>query len=47
LITIEEKDELIDYLARYPEKGDEIPRTGGLRKLRWAGKGGSETHWTR
>jgi mRNA-degrading endonuclease RelE of RelBE toxin-antitoxin system len=34
-----ERDELIDYLAKNPGSGDEIPRTGGIRKLRWAGKG--------
>jgi len=34
-----EKDELINFLAKNPERGDEIPDTGGLRKLRWAGKG--------
>lgn len=38
-IGSEERDELIEYLARNPEEGDEIPGTGGLRKLRWAGKG--------
>ncbi len=29
------------YLAQHPDKGDVIPGTGGLRKLRWAttGKG--------
>jgi|SRR5579862_579474 len=34
-----ERDALIDFLARHPEAGDLIPGTGGLRKLRWAGKG--------
>ena len=38
-LTEDEHDELVDYLARHPEKGDRIPGTGGLRKLRW-GKGG-------
>jgi hypothetical protein len=31
---------LIDHLAHYPEDGDLIPGTGGVRKLRW-GKTGS------
>lgn len=35
----DEKEGLIEYVAKYPEKGDEIPRTGGLRKLRWGAKG--------
>lgn len=39
ILSQEEKDELIEYLSRNPEKGDEIRDTGGLRKLRWAGKG--------
>lgn len=32
-------DALILYVAHYPEAGDLIPETGGLRKLRWAAKG--------
>jgi mRNA-degrading endonuclease RelE of RelBE toxin-antitoxin system len=27
---------LIEFLGNHPEKGDVIPGTGGLRKLRWA-----------
>ncbi|MBS0287397.1 MAG: type II toxin-antitoxin system RelE/ParE family toxin [Proteobacteria bacterium] len=27
------------YLVLNPEAGDLIPRSGGLRKIRWAGKG--------
>jgi len=38
-ISVTERDELIDFLARNPEAGDEIPGTGGVRKLRWSGKG--------
>lgn len=38
-IKSDERDELIDFLARNPETGDEIPGTGGIRKLRWGGKG--------
>ena len=34
-----ERDELFDFLARNPEAGDEMTGTGGIRKLRWAGKG--------
>lgn len=32
---------LVEFLCLHPEKGDVIPGTGGLRKLRWAraGKG--------
>ncbi len=37
-ITSGERDNLIEYLAQNPEMGDVIPRTGGLRKLRWPGK---------
>ncbi|MFG1399873.1 type II toxin-antitoxin system RelE/ParE family toxin [Roseixanthobacter pseudopolyaromaticivorans] len=35
----DEIDALVDHLARNPMAGDEIPGTGGCRKLRWAGKG--------
>lgn len=38
-ISVAERDELIDFLARQPDAGDEIPGTGGVRKLRWGGKG--------
>ena len=31
-----EKTEIISYLAAHPEEGDEIPGTGGLRKIRFA-----------
>lgn len=34
-----EVKELIDYLSDYPESGDLIPGTGGVRKLRWARQG--------
>jgi hypothetical protein len=35
----DERNELIDHLARNPEAGDVIPGTGGVRKLRWSRKG--------
>ena len=34
-----EKQELIAFLARNPLAGDEIPQTGGVRKLRFASSG--------
>ena len=33
------KQELIAFLARNPLAGDEIPQTGGVRKLRFASSG--------
>lgn len=39
LLSAEEYEELIIYLARYRETGDEIPGTGGVRKLRFAAFG--------
>ena len=39
VLSEEEHDALILYVAQYPEAGDRIPDTGGLRKLRWAAKG--------
>lgn len=34
-----EKRELIDFLAENPLAGDEIPGTGGVRKVRFAASG--------
>ena len=39
LFSEEERQELIDYLAENPLAGDEIPGTGGVRKLRFAAPG--------
>ena len=39
VLSEDEHDDLILYVARHPEAGDLMPRTGGLRKLRWAAKG--------
>src|SRR5580700_11434809 len=38
-IQLKEKDALLDFLSRNPEAGTEIIGTGGIRKLRWGGKG--------
>ena len=39
LFTEDEKRELIDFLAHNPLAGDEIPGTGGVRKVRFAASG--------
>lgn len=39
LFTEDEKRELIDFLAENPLVGDEIPGTGGVRKVRFAASG--------
>ena len=39
LFSEDERRELIDYLAENPLTGDEIPGTGGVRKLRFAAFG--------
>ena len=39
LFSEDEKRELIDYLARNPWAGDEIPGTGGVRKVRFGAMG--------
>ena len=39
MLSEDEHDDLILYVALHPEAGDVIPETGGLRKLRWAAKG--------
>ena len=39
VLSEDEHDALILYVAQNPEAGDLIPDTSGLRKLRWAAKG--------
>jgi len=39
VLSEDEHDALILYVAYHPDAGDLIPGTGGLRKLRWAAKG--------
>jgi hypothetical protein len=39
IMTAEQQDDLLLFLARYPEAGDIIPDSGGVRKLRWLAKG--------
>ncbi len=39
VLSSDERDALILYLAYRPDAGDVIPDTGGIRKLRWAAKG--------
>lgn len=35
LLTEEERQDVVNYLAMHPKEGDLIPGTGGVRKLRW------------
>jgi len=41
--TEEERDAFATYIAEYPDAGDVVPESGGIRKLRWrrAGSGKS------
>lgn len=39
LLTTEERQDIVSYLAAHPKAGDLIEGTGGIRKLRW-GRGG-------
>jgi len=39
VLSEDEHDALISYVAQYPDGGALIPETGGLRKLRWSAKG--------
>ena len=39
LLTEPEIADLISHLARHPDAGDIIRRSGGVRKLRWRAKG--------
>ena len=34
-----ERQDVVDFIAANPTAGDEIPGTGGCRKVRFAGKG--------
>ena len=38
ILTADERDELISFLAANPMAGAVIPKTGGVRKLRWQAK---------
>jgi len=38
LLSTEEHEELVFYLALHPKSGDEIPGTGGVRKVRFAAR---------
>jgi hypothetical protein len=35
LLTIDERQDVLTYLAAHPKAGDLIEGTGGVRKLRW------------
>ena len=39
LLSTEEHEELVFFLALHPRSGDEIPGTGGVRKVRFAARG--------
>jgi mRNA-degrading endonuclease RelE of RelBE toxin-antitoxin system len=39
LLSDDERKELIDFLAANPLAGDVIPETGGVRKVRYGGRG--------
>jgi hypothetical protein len=43
LLSADEHDALITLLAEQPEAGDEIPGTGGVRKLRFGAQGGGKS----
>lgn len=35
LLSVEERQDLINYLAEHPKSGDVMEGTGGVRKRRW------------
>lgn len=43
LLTVDERNELVSYLAEHPNSGALIQGTGGIRKLRWARSGGGKS----
>lgn len=38
LLKHDEHEDLITFVGLSPEAGDVVPETGGVRKLRWAGR---------
>lgn len=36
LLSESERADLVAFIAAYPEAGEIIPETGGVRKIRWA-----------
>ena len=38
-LSDDERKEIVDFIAAHPDAGNEIPGTGGARKLRFAGRG--------
>jgi hypothetical protein len=38
-LSEEERKRIVDFVAANPDAGNEIPGTGGARKLRFAGRG--------
>jgi len=47
LLTVSERQEIIDFLAVRPKAGDLLEGTGGIRKLRWAYGGRSKSSGVR
>lgn len=43
LLTEDERNDLVLFLAENPESGDIIEQTGGVRKVRWARQGGGKS----
>lgn len=43
LLTEQEREDLVTYLAAYPNAGVIMEGTGGIRKLRWARAGGGKS----
>ena len=43
LVSDEERMDLIAYLAENPTAGDIMEGTGGVRKVRWARRGGGKS----
>jgi len=36
LLSVAERQDIVNYLAAFPKSGDLIKGTGGVRRLRWA-----------
>jgi len=38
-LNVEERENILRFIAKHPDAGDKIPGAGGARKLRVAGRG--------
>ncbi len=47
LLSVDERRDVVSYLAEHPSAGDLMEGTGGIRKLRWGRGGRGKSGWVR